>query len=113
MRNALLLSYVLNFYGESMRRNYFLILFFVFPVWANNDVMLYAKEGLAMICRDSRSISGEDLDRVKEIYLNKKLARKNKGLESDISFSFFASKQLWDIESGSSPTYEDCMTLLN
>jgi hypothetical protein len=77
-----------------MRRNYLLFLFFVFPVWAN------------------RSISGEDLDRVKEIYLNKKLARQKKGLESDISFSFFASKQLWDIESGSSPSYEDCMTLL-
>lgn len=75
--------------------------------------MLYAKEGLAMICRDSRSISGKERDRIKDIYLNKKLARKNKGLESDISFTFFASKQLWGIELGSSPSYEDCMTLLN
>lgn len=75
------------------------------------EVNAYAYEGLASICATSRKISGAQAQEMKAIHVEKKRERQKKA-SADTSFSYYAAKQLWGIQRGDSPSYEECTALL-
>ena len=76
-----------------------------------SEVNAYAYEGLASICATSRKISGAQAQEMKAIHVEKKRERQKKA-SADTSFSYYAAKQLWGIQRGDSPSYEECSALL-
>lgn len=76
-----------------------------------SEVNAYAYEGLASICATSRKISGAQAQEMKAIHVEKKRERQKRA-SADTSFSYYAAKQLWGIQRGDSPSYEECSALL-
>ena len=75
------------------------------------DIHLYAREGLARICVDSRNISGADLQEMKLLYKSIYRVRKS-SLPPDKDFSYYAALQLWGVDITHTPEYEKCVSLL-
>ena len=75
------------------------------------DIKLYAREGLARICVDSRNISGSERRELKSKYRSIYRMRKAT-LPADNDFSYYAAEQLWGVGIRQSPRYDECVALL-
>ncbi|MGF1742510.1 hypothetical protein L4C34_15770 [Vibrio profundum] len=75
------------------------------------DIHLYAREGLARICVDSRHISGAELRDMKLRYTSIHRLRKSR-LPPDKDFSYYAAQQFWGIDISNTPEYEECVSML-